>query len=72
MCDNAVDPYFSTIEYVLDVFKTQEMCDKSADKSPFVFDSVPGQYKIQECVIKLFLMILFDKFCPKIYILENI
>ena len=47
MCDNAVDPYLSTIKYVLDVFKTQEMCDKSTDKCPFVFDSVPGQHKIQ-------------------------
>ena len=30
MCDKAVDTYPSTIEYVPDQFRTQEMCDKKA------------------------------------------
>ena len=34
MCDKAVDTYPSTIEYVPDQFRTQEMCDKALDKCP--------------------------------------
>ena len=37
MCDKDVNIHPSTIEYVPDQFKDQEMCDKAADK--FVFDS---------------------------------
>ena len=42
MCDKAVDTYSSTTENVPDRFKTQGMCDKTVDKNPFVFDSVPN------------------------------
>ena len=43
MFDKAVDTYPSTIKYVLDQCKTQEMGDKAVDRCPFVFDSVPDQ-----------------------------
>ena len=45
MCDKVANTYPSTIEYVPDRFKTQEMCDKAVDKCHFVFDSVPDQFK---------------------------
>ena len=53
MCDKAVDTYRSTIEYVPDWFRTQEMCSKAVDKCPFAFDSVPDQYKTQEMCDKI-------------------
>ena len=31
LCDKAVDTYLSTIEYVSDQFKTQEMCNKAVN-----------------------------------------
>ena len=48
MCDKAVNIYLSAIKYVPDHCKTEEMWDEAVDKCPFVFDSVPGQYKFQE------------------------
>ena len=43
-----VNTFSSTIEYIPDQFKTQEICDKALDKCLFVFYSVPNQYKTQE------------------------
>ena len=40
-----VNTFSSTIEYIPDQFKTQEICDKALDKCLFVFYSVPNQYK---------------------------
>ena len=48
MCDKAVNTYPSTIEYVPDQFKSQEMCDKAVNKCFFAFDSIPDWYKTQE------------------------
>ena len=42
MCDKAVNTCPSTIEYVSDLFKTQEMREKAVDKCSFVFDSAPA------------------------------
>ena len=39
------DTYPSTIKYVPDWCKTQEMCHRAVDRCPFVFDSVPVQFK---------------------------
>ena len=44
ICNKAVS--YSAKQFVLDRFKTQETFDKSADSSPFVFDSVPGRYSV--------------------------
>ena len=38
--DTATDTYSSTIQFVPDEYKTQEICDKAVDTYPFVFDSV--------------------------------
>ena len=59
MSDKAVDTCPSTIEYVPDQFKTQEMYDKVVDKFHFLFDSLPINTRLKKCVIKSFLMILF-------------
>ena len=40
MSDKAVSTFPSTIKFVFDQFKTQEMCDKAVDTCPFVLDSV--------------------------------
>ena len=40
--------YPSTIKYVLDQYKTQEMCIRAVNTCSFVFDSVPNEYKTQE------------------------
>ena len=43
MSDKAVNVYPSTIEYVPDRFRTQEMCDKAVDRCFLLFDVVPDQ-----------------------------
>ena len=39
---------------VPECYKSQEMCDKTVDTCPFVFDSIPDQYDAIKCVIKFF------------------
>ena len=60
MCDEAVDRYPSTMKYVPDWFKTQEMSDIAIDKCLSVLDSVSDQYKTQEMCDKLFLKLLLS------------
>ena len=48
MCDKAVDTHNSTVKYVLECYKSQEMCYEAVPRCFFVFDSVPDQYKTQE------------------------
>ena len=40
MCNKAIDTYTSAIQFVLDKYKTQRMCDKAADTCFFAFDSI--------------------------------
>ena len=40
MCIKAVNNYASTIEYVPDQYKTQEICIRAVNTCSFVFDSV--------------------------------
>ena len=37
MCDKAVKTYDSTIQFVPDCYKTQEMCDKTVNRCFVVF-----------------------------------
>ena len=48
MCEKAANIHPSTIQFILECYKTQEMCDKAVNRCFFVFDSIPGQYKKQE------------------------
>ena len=48
------------MQFVPDLFKTQEMCDKAVGKCLFVFYSVPNQHKTQEILINSFLKILLS------------
>ena len=41
-----VNTYFSTIKFVSEYYKSQEMFDKAGDSWVFIFVSVPDQYKI--------------------------
>ena len=36
MCDKGVNTYHSTIEFVPDFYKTQEMCDRTVFEGPFM------------------------------------
>ena len=60
MCDKGVETYLSTIQFVPDRFKTQDMCGKTVDTCPFVFDSVPDRYITQVLPDKRFLKILLS------------
>ena len=60
MCIKAVDNYSSTIKYVPDWYKTQEMYIGAVNVCSFVFNSVHNQYKTQKCVIKLLMIILMQ------------
>ena len=48
MCNRAVDNYAHALENSNECRKTQEMCHEAVDTCPFVFDSIPDQYKTQE------------------------
>ena len=41
MCNEAVNTYPSTIPFVPEYYKTQEMCDKAVNTCFFLFESVP-------------------------------
>ena len=45
MCDKAINLYPPAKKFVPECYKTSEMNDKAAATCPFVFDSVPDQYK---------------------------
>ena len=48
MCIKAVDNEPSTIKYVCDWYKTQEIYIKAVNTCSFVLNSVPDQYQTQE------------------------
>ena len=48
MCDKAINTYHSTIQFVPDCYKTQEMCDQTVNKCFLAFAYIPDQYKNQE------------------------
>ena len=58
MCDEAVDNYSYTLEFVPDCHKTQKLCDKAVDTYPSAIQFVPECYKTQKCVIKLLVLVL--------------
>ena len=41
-----VNTYFSTIKFVSEYYKPQEIFDKAVDSWVFIFDSISDQYKI--------------------------
>ena len=43
-----VNTSFSTIKFVSEYYKPQEIFDKAVDSWVFIFDSISDQYKIQE------------------------
>lgn len=53
MCNEAVDSYPSAIQFVIDWYKTQEMCNKEVDTC-FSSGSVPDQLQLMKYVIKMF------------------
>ena len=59
MCNRAVNTSISVILFVPECYKTLEMCGKTADTCPFVFNSVTDQYKAQEMYDKAFSEDLF-------------
>ena len=64
MRNKAVNTSPSTILFALEYYKSQKMCDKAVDTCSFVFDPVPGQYKIQEIWGKVDSKNLFQlKYC---------
>ena len=42
MCNQAVDNYAHALEFVPELYKTQEMCDKAANTYFFASDFIPN------------------------------
>ena len=57
MCDKGANTYHSTIPFIPDYYKTQEMCDKPVNRRFIAFISILIYIKINKCVTKLFLKI---------------
>ena len=69
MCIKAVDNYPSTIKYVPDWYKTQEICIRAVDDNPSTIKYVPDWIKIQEMCNKIISKNSFGlKYCPDKYI----
>ena len=58
MCKKTVNNYPSTIKYVPDRYKTQEICDKAVDDNNSTIKYVPDQYKAQEMCDKAVVIII--------------
>ena len=57
MCDKAVDTQPTTIKYVSECYKTQEVCNKQFI-DVFVFDYISDQYKtLEKCHIVVILFL---------------
>ena len=48
MCDKVVNTHFSTIQFVPECYKTQEICHKAFSKGFHSFFYIPERYKTQE------------------------
>ena len=48
MCDKAVNTYNSTIQFVPDCYRTQEMCDRALFEDLFTLLPCPDRYKTQK------------------------
>ena len=48
MCDEAVNTCHSTMKFVPDCYKTQEMCDEAVSEDPFMLDKYKTQIMCDE------------------------
>ena len=48
MCDEAIDDYSPTIQFVPECYKSQEMCNKAINIFFFLFDYIPDWYETQK------------------------
>ena len=60
MCDKDVSIYPSTIKFVPECYKTQEMCDKAVNRCFLYLIQILIGIKLKKCVTELFLKTLFD------------
>ena len=59
MGDKAVDTHPSTIQFVPEWYRTQEMCDKTVNRCFLYLILFLISIKLKKCVTELFLKILF-------------
>ena len=72
MCNKSFSSYPSTIKYVPDQFKTQEICDKAVDKCYFVFNFVSDQFKTEKMCNEVVSNDLFKlKYCHDRHKIQN-
>ena len=68
MCNKAVDTHPSTIQFVPECYKNQEMREKAVNRCLFVFDSIANQYEPQEiCEVVVYLYPFLSVYCPNKY-----
>ena len=48
MCNKAVEFDPSSLQFVPDIFKTQDMCDKALEADPWSFEYAPDHFKTQD------------------------
>ena len=54
MCNKAVNTYDSTIQFVSDCYKSQEVCDKASSRCFLAFVFILDRYKTQEIFDRVF------------------
>ena len=60
MCDKTVTTRISTIQSILQCYKTQKMCDKAVNRRFLYLFLFPNGIKLKKCVAELFLKILLS------------
>ena len=53
MCEKAVEDEPEPLEYVPDLFKTEEICKEAVRRKPYALGQVPDNLKTKKCVKKL-------------------
>ena len=61
MCKKAVHNYPHALEFAVEIYVTQEMCDKVVKTHSTVIKFVPGYLRLKKCVIKI-LINIFSQF----------
>ena len=60
ICDKAVDDYFHVLESVHDCYKNQKMYDETVNIYPSAIKFIPKYWRLKKCVIKMFILVLFN------------
>ena len=69
MCDKAVITCFTVFDFVPDICKIQEMCDRVVSEDPFMLTYSHNRFKRKNCYMELFVIGLLQVKCLKTFMI---